>query len=139
MAELPVFVVNDDADDHLLIEEIWKELRLKNPLKIFTNGDELINELKFKNTLPFIIISDVNLYKMDGFTLRQKLLDDDVMNSKSIPFIFWSAQATKEQTQKAYDLSVHGFFVKEPEFEEMKDTFKRIIQYWFKSKSPEKL
>lgn len=114
-------------------------IKVENPLKLFTDGEQLINELKLKDALPFIIISDVNLHKMDGFTLRQKLLDDDSMSSKSIPFIFWSAQATKEQTQKAYDLSVHGFFVKESEFEEMKDMFKRIIQYWFKSKSPEKL
>ncbi|MEP6465022.1 MAG: response regulator [Parafilimonas sp.] len=139
ISELPVFIVNDDEDDHFLVNEVWNELEIKNPLIFFNNGEQLIQEIKFKKTIPFIIISDINLPKIDGFKLRQILKDDESLSGKSIPFVFWSASATLQQIEKAYDLSVQGFFVKEQKFEEIKDTFKRIIAYWFKSKSPEKL
>jgi CheY-like chemotaxis protein len=139
MNNLPVFIVDEDEDDQFLINEVWKELELKNPLKSFTNGEELIKEMKSENTNPLIIISDVNLTKMDGFKLRQKLRNDSSMNGRSIPFVFWSAQATKQQIEKAYELSVHGFFIKDDDFEKMKETFKKIIEYWLESKSPEKI
>jgi CheY-like chemotaxis protein len=139
MNNLPVFIVNEDEDDHFLINEVWKELELTNPLKFFTNGEDLIKEMKSESTVPLVIISDVNLPKMDGFKLRQKLKNDSSTNGKSIPFVFWSAQATKQQIEKAYDLSVHGFFIKDEDFEKMKKTFKSIVEYWLESKSPEKI
>jgi hypothetical protein len=32
MNTLPVFIVNDDWDERYLVNEIWKDLDLKNPL-----------------------------------------------------------------------------------------------------------
>lgn len=138
MDNLPVFIVGDDPDDRSTVEDIWKELNMKNELRFLSSGEQLLNELK-SDLLPFIIISNVNLPKMDGFTLRQKLMEDESISSKSIPFVCWSEKASKDQIQKAYDLSVHGFFIKEANFEEMKNTFKAIIEYWQLSKAPERL
>ncbi len=67
--------------------------------------------LNSKESVPFLILSDVNLPQMDGFALKKKILESQAMNYKSIPFIFWSGVVSKAQVQKAYDLGVNGFFV----------------------------
>ena len=112
---------------------------MNNALFFFKSAEEvLVHMQSHKNEPPFIIISDVNLGKKDGFQLRQALIDDVSKKYKSIPFIFWSVKASEEQIKKAYDLSAHGFFIKENTIGEMKKTFTTIIEYWLKSKAPNK-
>ena len=102
----------------------------------FKSAEEVLAHMKsHPNEPPFIIISDVSLGKMDGFQLRQSLINDTSKKYKSIPFIFWSVKSSEEQIRKAYDLSAHGFFIKENTVQEMKKTFITIIEYWFKSKA----
>jgi hypothetical protein len=57
---------------------------------------------------------------------------------KSVPFIFWTAEASEEHITEAYNLSAHGFFIKATRFEDLKNTFRHIINYWIRSKMPEK-
>lgn len=76
---------------------------------------------------------------MDGFELKKHLYEDDLLNYKSIPFVFWSSQASKEQIKKAYDLGGNGFFVKENTLNGLKTSLAEIMQYWLKSKVPEKI
>jgi len=133
---LPVFIVDDDSDERYPVKEVWKELELKNSLRFFNDAEEILSYIKTGSDVPFIIISDVNLPKIDGFELRQMLIDDESAKYKSIPFIFWSGKASIAQIKKAYDLLAHGFFIKEETMEEMKKTFVTIIEYWLKSKSP---
>lgn len=56
----------------------------------------------------------------------------------SVPFIFWSTTASEAQITQAYKLAVHGFFIKEISYEEIKKTFIDIINYWVRSKMPSK-
>jgi DNA-binding NarL/FixJ family response regulator len=57
---------------------------------------------------------------------------------RSVPFIFWSTTASEQQIVQAYNLSVHGFFIKGTSMEELKATFINIISYWRRSKMPAK-
>lgn len=137
MNTAPILIVDDDLDDQEFIQEAWKELHYSNPLIFFTNPEEVLNYLQEKKVVPFLIISDVNLPKMDGFKFKQKLLEDTSMNYKSIPFVFFSNTATNLQIQKSYDLGSNGFFIKGNNLEEIKNTFLDIVRYWQRSKVPE--
>jgi CheY-like chemotaxis protein len=74
---------------------------------------------------------------MDGFKLKEKLREDPSSNYKSTPFVFWSSAVSKSQIQKAYDLGVNGFFLKESSLHEIKNSLVYIVKYWLKSKVPE--
>jgi CheY-like chemotaxis protein len=133
-----IWIVDDDDEDHDLVREIFKELNQGNPLQFFNSGDSLLNSLKKVEVAPFIIICDVNLPRMDGFELREQLLKTPNNKFHSVPFIFWSSQASEGQIRKAYKLRGHGFFIKEPKYEEWKASLIRIVQYWQKSRTPSK-
>ncbi len=136
MTKGPVFIVDDDHDDFALIELVWEELELKNQLLFFDNGEDVLKYLTANPAVPFMIICDVNIPAMDGFELREKIIQNPSMFYKSTPFIFWSTSATEEQIKKAYDLAVQGFFIKEHTLQELKQSLIDIIQYWKKSKMP---
>ncbi len=136
MNTAPIIIVDDDTDDRELLQDAWGELDYKNPLIFFNKGEDLLHYLKTEKTIPFLILCDVNIRKMDGFQLKEKLMEDTSLNYKSIPFVFWSSAASNAQIQKAYDLSVNGFFLKENNFEEIKQSLIDIVKYWLKSKAP---
>ena len=132
-----ILIVDDDLDDQEIIQEAWKELDYQNELIFFTNPKKVINYLQEEKIVPFLIICDVNLPKMDGFEFKKKLLEDTSLNYKSIPFVFFSNTASLAQIQKSFDLGSNGFFIKGNNMREIKETFTSIIEYWQKSKAPQ--
>jgi CheY-like chemotaxis protein len=138
MQDQAVWLIDDDIDDQEMVAEVFSELGLKNELKFFETAEAALEALNVAAVAPFIIFSDVNLPKIDGFALRDRMLNHPSKKMHSVPFIFWSTSASEDQITKAYDLSAHGFFIKETNFDEMKSTFTNIVRYWTKSKMPSK-
>lgn len=133
----PIYLVDDDADDKAILEEVLDELGAKNEVRYFSTGQELLKELRTNSVVPFLIISDINLPGMSGFELRKKILKEASISDKTIPFIFWSTTASESQVKEAYDLSAHGFFLKGTNFTDMKDSMEKIIEYWSSSLAPQ--
>jgi CheY-like chemotaxis protein len=132
----PIIIVDDDMDDHFIFREIALKLKLNNELIFFRNGAEVLPYLRTTTQKPFIIFCDMNMPNMDGLELRRRINDDEFLRKKSIPFVFFTTAASKQQVQKAYDLTVQGFFLKESSFIETEKTFQLIIDYWRKCKHP---
>ena len=135
--KMPVLIVNDDNDDRELLQDAWKELGYVNPLLFFNNGEDVLQYLASEKPTPFIILCDVNIPKMDGFELKERILEHSSMNYKSIPFVYWSDEVSNSQIEKSYDLGGNGFFVKGNTFAEIKKSLKEIVEYWSDSKIPE--
>ena len=138
MQHEPIWIVNQDKDDHELIATILQEAQILNEVKFFENPHELLGALDRAASAPFMIMSDVNLNGLDGFQLREAMLKAPNTKFHSVPFIFWSESASAAQIKKAFDLRAHGFFIKESSLEEWKETLVQIILYWRKSKMPDK-
>lgn len=137
MKARPVLIVDEDADDKEFLLDAWADLKYENPLIFFSNGEDALHYLKTEKTTPFLILCDVNLPKISGFELKEKLLQESIINYKSIPFVFWSTAATNAQIKKAYDLGGVGFFLKGNNYDELKQSLVDIVNYWIKSKVPE--
>lgn len=133
-----IWIVDDDRDDHELVKEIFDEAKIPNELVFFNGAGPLLARLETETHAPFIIICDVNLPGIDGFQLREKLLERPSKKFHSVPFVFWSTYASEAQIDKAYKLRAHGFFIKELGYKEWKESLLGIIRYWSKSKMPSK-
>jgi CheY-like chemotaxis protein len=132
----PIYIVDDDKDDEDLIKEAFKDLGITNELRFFSTAEGVLYELSNNTVVPFVIISDVNLPRMDGFQLREKVLEGASIRDKSIPFIFWSTSASDAQVKRAYDLAAHGFFLKGRTYNELKQKIQEMIKYWSDSLTP---
>lgn len=131
-----IWIIDPDTDDHDMLLEIKEELNLPNELIFMNSAAQALDQLPQAVSAPFIIICELNLPGMNGFELREKMLNSNSPNFKSVPFIFWSTQALETQVAHAYELSVHGFFIKDSTYGELKKTFIDIINYWQKSEIP---
>jgi CheY-like chemotaxis protein len=136
MAQYPILIVDDDEDDLELIQAAAECLQISRPILFFRSGQELVDYLMSSGQSPFLIICDLNLAGENGFDLRTRILGSEELKYRSVPFVFWSTDASEKQIQHAYDLPAQGFFFKPGNFEELCDTFRVLLDYWQKSQHP---
>lgn len=120
----------------MLIQEAATQLGLTRPIHFFRNGKELIAFLKEHAESPFLILCDMNLPGETGFDIRKTISADPELKYQSVPFIFWSTNASETQIQHAYDLPAQGFFLKPVSFNDLCETLELILGYWQKSQHP---
>ena len=125
-----IVVIDDDVDDHEILQEIFKELNLPNEIKYFGTVQSAIDYLSLYQTEPFIIISDLHLQEIDGLQLQEKLKDSEEISRKCIPLIFVTTGTTKENLTRVYRSSAQGLFYKPPQYDKWKSLLKDIYDYW---------
>ena len=132
----PVIVIEDDDDDQLLLEQVFKKLAYPNKIIYFFDGEAALEYLNRTEEVPFLILSDINMPKLDGFALREKLHNDAALSIKCIPYLFFSTAVSQEMVINAYSLSAQGFFVKQTTMQELEDIISIIMEYWKKCAAP---
>ncbi len=119
--DLVLLVDEDEININMLTkyleDEEIKLLHAKNPLEAI----EII-----KTTKVNVIISEINLAKLDGFAL--KLYLNKTSDFSGIPFIFISHLKTHDTIERANDLNV-DYFLKKPYFpNEIVGIIKRLLK-----------
>lgn len=132
----PIIIAEDDIDDQEILKEAFESLSIKNQLIFFDNGEDVLNYLRTTLDRPFIIISDVNLLKMDGLELRKRINADDYLRKKSIPFVFLTTSSNHHAILQAYELMVQGYFKKENNFRQIQNCVRMIVEYWLICRHP---
>lgn len=132
----PVVVIEDDQDDKEILAEIFRKLDYKNEVVFFEDGNAALDYLNRTDTIPFLILSDINMPKIDGFELRNKIHTNNQLHVKCIPYLFFTTSANKKSVVDAYAMSVQGFFVKPNSYEKLASTIKKIMEYWTECIAP---
>ncbi|MBC7902488.1 MAG: response regulator [Gemmatimonadaceae bacterium] len=132
----PVVVIDDDADDRMILEQVFRKLGYPNKLEFFNDADSAITFLKNPAVQPFIIISDINMPRINGFALREMVFNDPALRSKCIPYIFFTTSADEDATNRAYALGCQGIFQKPSSYNDVEKLMKEIMVYWMSCISP---
>ena len=126
----PIIVIEDDIDDQEILVEIFNDLGYVNKIIYFSDGNDALDFLNKSDVLPFLILSDINMPRINGFELRNKIFTNEQLQTKCIPYLFFSTSATKKAVIDAYALSVQGFFIKPASVKELENTIRKIVEYW---------
>lgn len=132
----PIIIVDDDKDDHDILADVFRSLKIPNKVKFFERANDVLNYLRTTTDNPFIIICDINLPFMNGLELRREINNDTFLRKKSIPFVFLTTSPDQRAIDEAYDLMVQGFFIKKDTFDEIRDGMKMIVSYWLNCLHP---
>lgn len=126
----PIIVIEDDMDDQCLLKDIFHKLGYGNEITFFTDGNKALEYLNRTDVQPFLILSDINMPKIDGFELRKKVFTNDQLQSKCIPYLFLTTGANRKAVAEAYAMSVQGFFLKPVSEAALENSIRKIVEYW---------
>jgi len=131
-----IIIIEDDPDDKEILEEIFKKLNYANNVMYFFDGEKVLDYLIKSDDKPFLIISDINLPRLSGIQLRDKLHNNEQLRLRCIPYLFLTTSVSHRDVIDAYSKSVQGFFVKPAKFNELERLIKNIITYWQDCSAP---
>jgi CheY-like chemotaxis protein len=131
-----IIVIEDDEDDRLFLDLIFKRLNYENEVLYFEDGEKALEYLVNTDAEPFIVLSDINMPVLSGLELRDKIYNNEKLRTMCIPYLFFSTSAEQEHIIDAYSKSIQGFFVKPSTVEKLEMTIKKIIEYWKECVSP---
>ncbi|MFA5359267.1 MAG: HD domain-containing phosphohydrolase [Patescibacteria group bacterium] len=124
MKNKPVILVVDDHPQNIELLEARLVPQGYEIIKA-TNGEEAL--AKARQNPPDLIISDILMPVMDGFTLCREWKKDERL--RPIPFVFYTATYTDDQDRKlALSLGAEQFLVKPDEPKAFINTIQEVIR-----------
>ena len=132
----PIIIIEDDVDDQDILIDIFKELNYDNKPIFFTDSLLALEYLTDTDIEPFLVLSDINMPKLNGMELREKVHNNEDLRLKSIPYLFFSTSAEQKHVIDAYSRSIQGFFIKPSSYEKLKKVIVKIVEYWQECESP---
>ena len=132
----PIVLIEDDEDDKSIFADIFQNLGFKNEIVFFEDGEQALTYLIDTNNKPFLILSDMNMPKLNGLELKEKIHNNEDLRLRCIPYLFFTTSASQQAVVDAYSKSVQGFFVKPNNMKELESTIRKIIEYWSECMSP---
>ena len=126
----PIIIIEDDPDDQEMLVEIFQSLGYENKVIYFIDGNKALEYLNNTDIHPFLILSDINMPRINGFELRNMVFTNEQLQNRCIPYLFFTTSASKKSVIDAYMLSVQGFFVKPTSVQGLENTIRKIVEYW---------
>ncbi len=138
-----ILVVEDDANDQVLIERGFRAVGVVGPIHVVRDGAEAIaymmGEEKFadreKFAYPTFIMTDLKMPKIDGFGVLEFLKGNPEW--AIIPTVVFSASSDTDDIKKSYMLGASSYHVKPHSFEELCIQLTTLHSYWLSCEVPE--
>ena len=131
----PILLVEDDSVDAATINRAFKELKITNKIIHVTNGEEALDYLRNShNKKPGVILSDLNMPKMDGIELLKVIKSDKAL--QQIPVVVLTGSTQERDVVESFSLGVAGYITKPTSYEGYVDKLKTFEIYWSFSELP---
>ncbi|MFL5742144.1 MAG: response regulator [Flavisolibacter sp.] len=132
----PIIIIEDDQDDKDILIDVFKKLDYSNKIIFFLESEKALAYLNQSDEVPFLILSDINMPRLNGLQLKRKIHTDAALQVKCIPYLFFTTSASKNAVVEAYSMSAQGFFIKETSMAELEKTIFIMVEYWKRCHSP---
>lgn len=130
-----VILIEDDPGDAEMIIRALKKIAPNIQLAHVEDGAAAIDLLFGKGEqssldirVPELVILDLNMPKMDGPHVLQRIRSDN--RTSRIPVVVLTSSREDSDLKKCYDLGVNSYVVKPVEFKKFTKTISNIGHYW---------
>jgi len=109
--KMKVLVVEDNPDDIAIIKRAMRKSEMKCDLSFARDGEEAIDFL-WRRKSEDLILLDLNLPKIDGLEVLEKIKEDDKL--KRIPVIVLTVSVAEQDMIRAYDSGAASYMNNSP-------------------------
>jgi CheY-like chemotaxis protein len=114
----PIYLVDDDEDDLLLLREAFESITKLIPIVELSDGQQLVDLMGSQPTgpEPALILLDMNMPRMSGLEVLSRIKEDPA--SRHIPIIMVSTCSDQELIQAAYRMGINSYITKPVKYTE---------------------
>jgi two-component system, response regulator len=123
-----ILLVEDNADDELLTLRELQKNNIANEIVVARDGEQALERLFGATVLPQTVLLDLNLPKIDGLELLQRIRTNS--RTRSLPVVILTASNADKDRIKAYDLGVNGYVRKPVRFGDFGVATRELGLYW---------
>ena len=113
-----ILIVEDDVDDQILFVEAITSIDSSYDCVAVGNGMEGLEHLTNTNTLPSLVLLDLNMPLMNGYEFLEKVKRD--IYFKDIPIVVFSTSNAVNDRVKTTSLGAVRFFTKPKSVSDLK-------------------
>ena len=131
MRSLCILLVDDDKIERLKFKKVCQEVNFKSNIFEAKDGETALALLD-NCTTPFdLIISDLNMPRMNGFEFLATLKKNSEF--KNILKWFYIIDKNKIDLDRCYKFGISGYFTKPLKFSDYSDSVISLLEYWDKA------
>lgn len=133
MHDCEILLIEDNPADVLLIQEAFKEAKLRNRISVAGDGEEALQYLQrqgsFGNALrPDLILLDLHLPKRNGREVLAEIKNDPEL--AEIPVIILTTSSEDEDIHQAYRLHANCYLTKPVDIDSFLALVRGIDEFW---------
>ena len=132
VTSVEVLLVEDNPGDVRLIQEVFKEAKIRNVLHVASDGEEAMRMLHLEGEnptrLPDLILLDLNLPKKDGRDVLKEIKKDDKL--KCIPVVVLTSSIRDEDLIETYKNNANCYIAKPVDLDQLIKVVENIGEYW---------
>ena len=123
-----LLLIEDDAIETMKFQRVLKKVESSHKLTEAKNGEEALELLTSGQTLPDIILLDLNMPRMNGIEFLTKLKAHERL--QYLPTIILTTSENRHDLLECYKVGVAGYVIKPLKFEEYEIKIKAVLDYW---------
>tara|TARA_R110002124_G_scaffold274050_2_gene443722 strand:+ start:257 stop:2905 length:2649 start_codon:yes stop_codon:yes gene_type:complete len=120
-----LLVAEDNAVNRMLIKIYMEKLDPNAIILEAENGEEAL-ELLRNSTIPDLVITDINMPKLDGYELLKEIRSKP--NTNQIPVVGFTANALQSEAEELKNAGFDGFLTKPV----VQEKFRKTVLRWLK-------
>jgi len=125
---LNILLIEDDTIEIMKLNRTISSLQLKHKIIEANNGEDALLLLEKKDSLPDIILLDLNMPKINGIEFLTILKKDPVL--KYIPTIILTTSNNQKDLISCYEIGIAGYIMKPLKYEEYVSKIEKVLSYW---------
>lgn len=128
-----ILLVEDNTDDVDLTLYALRKNNIKNEMVVVRDGVEALEFLfgekeKENSNLPGLILLDLNLPRVNGLQVLERLREDE--RTRLVPVVVMTSSREERDVNKTYSLGANSYIRKPVDFDEFMKSIKDVLHYW---------
>jgi CheY-like chemotaxis protein len=131
-----ILIVEDNADDVMLLQRAFRKANLINPLRVVADGQAAVDYLagrapyddRAEYPLPALVLLDLKLPKLGGHEVLDWIRTQPGL--RRLPVAVLTSSRESPDINRAYDLGANSYLAKPVDFDSLLDMVKTLQLYW---------
>jgi two-component system response regulator len=136
MKDKIILLVEDNADDEALTLRALRKNNIRNDVVVARDGVQAMDYLfgqgahegRDTSVLPQLVLLDLNLPKVGGLEVLQKIRGDE--RTKRLPVVILTSSKEERDLLDGYERGANSYVRKPVDFTEFADAVRQLGLYW---------